>query len=245
MNTSFFHHRSLWTLDALSGTDVSALLDTASALKQAAKEGRPQRPLRGKNIAVMCESPTDPALQGFTAAASALGAHVAHIKPSNSRISQPGETHETAVVLGRLYDAIECEGMPLSVVQEVQRHAGCPVFNGLAASTHPLRVLGDLLTMREHINKPLSRTTLCLVADAASPEGSAWQWAAALTGLELRTTRQSAPADFLWDAQSASRCSDGRAELACSCHGEQAPLGPEQVANHQFTLQALLCSMVA
>ncbi len=245
MNHNFLNHRSLWSLDNLSSADVLALLDTASSLKKADQEGHPQRPLRGKNIAVMCESPSDPALGSFTAAAAALGAQVAHIRPSSSRITQANESHETAVVLGRLYDAIECEGMPLSLVQEVERSAGRPVFNGLAGANHPLRVLGDLMTMREHSAKPLSETTLCLLGDDHSPEGDAWRRAAALTGLGLRNEPSDTPPDFLWDAQSPSRCSDGRAELACSCPTEHLPLADEQVDNHRFILQALLCSTVA
>lgn len=245
MNYSFLNHRSLWSLDNLSSADVSTLLDTACTLKKAAEAGHPQRPLRGKNIAVMCESPTNPALKDFTAAANALGAQVAHIRPSSSRITQPSASHETALVLGRLYDAIECEGMPLALVQEVERTAGRPVFNGLAAATHPLRVLADLMTMREHSGKPLNETTLCLLGDASSAEGSAWKRAAALTGLELNVSHSPEPADFLWDEQSTARCSDGRAELSCSCPGKHGQLGSNQVANHQFTLQALLCSTVA
>ena len=245
MNYNFLNHRSLWSLDNLSSADVLALLDTASSLKKATQEGHPQRPLRGKNIAVMCESPSDPALASFTAAAAALGAQVAHIRPSSSRITQSAASHDTAVVLGRLYDAIECEGMPLSLVQEVERTAGRPVFNGLAAADHPLRVLGDLMTMREHSGKPLSQTTLHLLSDEHSPENDAWRRAAALTGLQLRTTPSDQAPDFLWDAQSPTRCSDGRAELACSCPGEHPPLAADQVDNHRFTLQALLCSTVA
>jgi len=245
MNHNFLDHRSLWSFDNLSSADVLALLDTASALKKADHEGHPQRPLRGKNIAVMCESPNDPALASFTAAATALGAQVAHIRPSRSRITQADASHETAVILGRLYDAIECEGMPLSLVQEVERTAGRPVFNGLADANHPLRVLGDLMTMREHSGKPLNQTTLCLLGDSQSPESKAWQRAATLTGLDLRSLPADTEPDFLWDAQSPTRCSDGRAELACSCPGEHVPLAGEQVDNHRFTLQALLCSTVA
>jgi len=245
MNHNFLSHRSLWSLDNLSSADVLAVLDTACSLKKADREGHPQRPLRGKNIAVMCESPSDPALASFTAAATALGAQVAHIRPSSSRITQPHESHETALVLGRLYDAIECEGMPLSLVQEVERTAGRPVFNGLAAADHPLRVLGDLMTMREHSGKPLSETTLCLLGDEHSPETAAWRRVAALTGLDLRPMPAGTQPDFLWDAQSPTRCSDGRAELACSCPSEHQPLADKQVDNHRFTLQALLYSTVA
>lgn len=245
MNHTFLNHRSLWSLDNLSSADVVVLLDTASSLKKADHEGHPLRPLRGKNIAVMCESPGDPALASFTSAATALGAQVAHIRPSSSRITQANAAHETAVVLGRLYDAIECEGMPLSLVQEFERTAGRPVFNGLAAANHPLRVLGDLMTMREHSNKPLNKTTLCLLGDEHSPESDAWRRAALLTGMDLRTTSSDTPPDFVCNAQSPSRCSDGRAELACCCLGEHVLLADEQVHNHRFTVQALLCSTLA
>lgn len=251
MNTSLLNHRSLWSLDTLSSADVSALLDTALALKQAELAGYPQRQLRGKNIAVMCESPDAPALHGFSAAAAALGARVAHIKPPVARTSP-----ETASLLAKLYDAIDCEGMPLPAVQDVERGTGRPVFNGLAEAAHPLRVLGDLMTLREHSGKPLNALTLCYVGDASSPAGDAWLQSAALTGLGLclasppaqqppparleRARRLAtgtgshlhlcepaqamhAAADFTWNEHDSARCSDGRVQLACTCSDTAAP----------------------
>lgn len=243
-------HRNLWSLDALTSGDLSSLLQTASSLKAAAAAGRPQQPLRGKNIAVMSEADDGPALQGFTAAASALGARVAHIRPSSSRITQPRESQETAQLLGRLYDAIECEGLPGPVVRDLERGAGRPVFNGLGEATHPLRVLGDLLTLREHSGKPFEEITVCFLGDAASPAARAWRQSAALAGFSLRVTAPGEPAgdgaDFIWDEHAGHRCADGRVELACGCTPDgapaHAPLGAEQMANHQYALQALLCS---
>lgn len=282
MTPSPLHHRSLWSLDNLSSLNLAALLDDALALKQAAQHGRPQQPLRGKNLAVMCESADDPALQDFTAAATALGARVAHIRPSNSRITQPGVAHETASMLGRLYDAIECEGMPLAVVRDVERGTGRPVFNGVAEAAHPLRVIGDLMTMREHTGKPLNHLSMVYVGDASSPTGDAWLQSAALAGLNLclasPTAQQPQPArleraqrvasetgarlrmceavdvpqgkaDFVWNERSPSLCSDGRVQLECACSNRHerphGVLGPTQVTNHHYALQALLCSTVA
>lgn len=282
MNPSNLNHRSLWSLDTLSSADVSALLDMALALKQAALAGQPQRPLRGKNIAVMSESPDTPALQDFTAAANALGAQVAHIKPSSSRLTQPGNSHDTTALLGRLYDAIECEGLPMSLVQEVERGTGRPVFNGVAEASHPLRVLADLMTMREHSGKPLNKVSLYVVGNGESPACDAWLQSAALTGLDLSITcplghrpeparlararkladdtgahlhllepGEPAPSqpDFKWNEHTGTRCPDGRVELACSCNGPAEPLhsslGPDQVANQKYALQALLCTTVA
>lgn len=237
------HHRSLWSLDGLTSRDLSSLLDTAQSLKAAAQAGHPQQPLRGKNIAVMSESNDGQALQGFTAAATELGARVAHIRPSSSQ--------ETAQLLGRLYDAIECEGLPGDMLRDLDRNAGRPVFNGLGEAGHPLRVLGDLMTLREHSGKPMKDITVSFRGNTGSPDARAWQKSAALAGFSLRmgeSAQGNECADFIWDDQHNDRCPDGRVELACGCtsHGAppHAPLGSEQMANQRYALQALLCSAV-
>lgn len=235
------HHRSLWSLDGLTSEDLASLLDIAQSLKAAAQAGRPQQPLRGKNIAVMSESADGQALQGFTSAATELGARVAHILPSRSR--------ETAQLLGRLYDAIECEGLPGDALRDLDRGAGRPVFNGLGEAGHPLRVLGDLMTLREHSGKPMKDITVCFRGNTSSPNARAWQQSAALAGFSLRMDEAADTADFVLDEHQNRRCEDGRVELSCSCCSEEtpahAPLGTEQMVNQRYALQALLCSAVA
>lgn len=134
MNHGLLHHRPLGSLDGLTSGDLSSLLQTAASLKAAAEAGQPQQPLRGKNIAVMSRTGDDEAVQSFTAAASALGARVSHIRP--------GASKETAPLLGKLYDAIECEGLPDDVVRDLERAAGRPVFNGLDGAAADLVALG-------------------------------------------------------------------------------------------------------
>ncbi|HEY0821162.1 MAG TPA: hypothetical protein VGD46_20450 [Rhizobacter sp.] len=134
MNPALLHHRKLVSLDTLSNGELSSLLRTAASLREAAESGHPQQPLRGKNIAVMSKTGDDQAAQSFTAAASALGARVSHILPAAS--------NDTAPLLGKLYDAIECEGLPDDVVRELERGAGRPVFNGLGDAAAQLVALG-------------------------------------------------------------------------------------------------------
>jgi ornithine carbamoyltransferase len=128
------HPRSLWSLDSLSGADLSSLVDTARRLRLAAESGQPEQPLRGKNIALMCEQADTPSALAFSAAAGGLGARVAHIRPSRSQIGPGTALQGTASVLGRLYDAIACEGLPPELVQAVAHGAGRPVIDGLAAA---------------------------------------------------------------------------------------------------------------
>ena len=124
--------------------DVDALLASARALQRAALSGHTQRPLRGKNLGLMCESDdADAAL--FRRAASELGAHVAHIRPSLSDLSTPGEVQHTARMLGRLYDAVECLGMAPALVQQMGAGAGVPVYDGIASPQHPTARLAALL----------------------------------------------------------------------------------------------------
>ncbi|MET0335410.1 MAG: hypothetical protein ABW190_14145 [Rhizobacter sp.] len=143
-------HRSPASLDALTGPGLLALLDTALSLRQADVEGRPMQPLRGKNIAVMGGQADDAAVQAVTHAAQALGARVAHILQHAGSSTGTATAHDTARLLGRLYDAIDCEDMPLSAVQDLERGTGRPVFNGLGAATHPVRALCEL--MAAHAN---------------------------------------------------------------------------------------------
>jgi ornithine carbamoyltransferase len=48
-------------------------------------------------------------------------------------------------MLGRLYDAVECQGMDSALVGQVGRDAGVPVYDSIAALTHPTAKLAELL----------------------------------------------------------------------------------------------------
>jgi ornithine carbamoyltransferase len=177
------HHRNLWSLDALSRTDVLALLDMAHALKRANAAGSAQRPLRGKNLAVLSDKTADGKSSDFQRAATELGAQVAHVRPGESRIE--GASH-AARLLGRLYDAIDCEGLDAATLQQIDREAGVPVFNGLADDAHPTRVFATLLDLQDRSGRPLSSLRVAFLGDPRTPRGDALLQAAALTGMELR-----------------------------------------------------------
>ncbi len=139
------HHLSLFNIEGLSAREVSALAECARALRRAGREGAVKPLLRGKNIGLLCEDQDSGDAVLFHHAATGLGAVVARIRPSVSRLTTPGEVHGTARVLGRLYDAVECQGLPRALVQQIEHAAGIPVYDGLVASTHPAGALSGLL----------------------------------------------------------------------------------------------------
>ena len=88
-------------------------------------------------------SASDAAL--FRRAAVELGAHVALIRPSLTELSTPQEVQHTARMLGRLYDAVECQGMAPDLVHQIGVDAGVPIYDGIASQHHPTAQLDGLL----------------------------------------------------------------------------------------------------
>lgn len=205
------HHRNLWTVESLSPTEIRDVLDTARRLRLAGQTGQAGAPLRGRNLALLHDNPPDHAADGLRSAALGLGAQVSHLRPSETRISPLGADPATARLLGRLYDAIDCEAMPAALVADVAREAGVPVFNGLGHVRHPTRVLAELLAMQEHSGKALDRLSVRFVGDPTSPCGDALLRAAAATGIELRVAspRDRWPPPEFWAQLKASAVARG------------------------------------
>ena len=80
--------------------------------------------------------------------------------PEESHIGHKETMKDTARVLGRMFDGIEYRGFSQDTVEELGRFAGVPVWNGLTDQWHPTQMLADVLTMRDHSDKPLERATL-------------------------------------------------------------------------------------
>ncbi|MBT2332341.1 ornithine carbamoyltransferase [Variovorax paradoxus] len=129
----------------LSPLDVASLLCRARILQRAALDRTTPKPLRGKNLGLLCEAQPDEAQALFRRAAEELGAHVAVIRSSLSLASAPQELQHTARTLGRLYEAVECQGLDPVLVQRIGQHAGIPVFEGAAVRGHPTGQLAELL----------------------------------------------------------------------------------------------------
>jgi len=138
-------NRSLPTFEEMSSRDVETVLGHARRLQQAALAGATQPLLRGKNLGLLRECDDDDEALLFRRAAGELGAQVACIRPSLSEQSTTQEVQHTARVLGRLYDALECQGLPHALVQQVGSSAGVPVYDGIASPEHPTARLAGML----------------------------------------------------------------------------------------------------
>src|SRR5215204_4001908 len=103
---------------------------------------------------------------------------------------------DTARVLGRMYDAIEYRGFSQDLVETLAKYAGVPVYNGLTDEFHPTQMLADVLTMREHTDKPLEQVAYAFLGDARNNMGRSLLETGAMLGMDVRIV---APKE-LWPA---------------------------------------------
>jgi ornithine carbamoyltransferase len=160
LNTTVLTHVSSANLQPLSAGDSEVLLGNARLLQRAAAPR--QTLLRGKKLALLCESEEGADAILFREAAAELGAHVSHVRPRLGDLRQPEDLQHTARMLGRLYDGIECQGLAHDLVELVGREAGIPVYDGLASERHPTARLAAMLDVAQPAARQLVLQTVLL-----------------------------------------------------------------------------------
>jgi len=184
--TSSLYGRSFLKELDFTGAEWLSLLDLAAALKTERRElgvGQPAR-LRGQCIALIFEKTSTRTRCSFEVAAAEQGAATTYLDSQGSQIGHKESIADTARVLGRLYSGIEYRGFGQERVEELARHAGVPVFNGLTNEWHPTQMLADQLTMREHGDKPLDQLKLAYIGDARSNVGNSVLVSSAMVGMD-------------------------------------------------------------
>ena len=179
-------NRSFLKLLDFTPQEIKFLLDLSFDLKKAKYSGTEQPTLKGKNIALIFEKTSTRTRCAFEVAAFDQGANVTYLGSSGSQIGVKESMKDTARVLGRMYDGIEYRGFGQSIVEELAKYAGVPVWNGLTDEFHPTQILADLMTMLEHSDKPLSQISFCYLGDARNNMGNSLMVGAAKMGMDFR-----------------------------------------------------------
>ncbi|MGM0913369.1 MAG: ornithine carbamoyltransferase [Pseudomonadota bacterium] len=179
-------NRHFLTLRDFTPQEIGFLLKLAADLKAAKYAGNEVPTLTGKDIALIFEKDSTRTRVGFEVAAYDQGARVTYLGPTGNHLGHKESVKDTARVLGRVYDAIEYRGFGQAIVEELAAHAGVPVYNGLTDEFHPTQILADLLTMQEHVDKPLREVSYVFVGDAANNMGDSLLIGGAKMGMDVR-----------------------------------------------------------
>lgn len=148
-------NRSLISIADLSPRKIAALLDRAEDMK-AERSGRggcafgDRLPLAGKSVAMIFEKPSTRTRVSLEVAATELGGHPLYLSANELQLGRGETIGDTARVLSRYVHGITARVFSHRTVEELAAHSSVPVINALSDQEHPLQILADLMTIREH-----------------------------------------------------------------------------------------------
>ena len=172
--------RHFLDLDRLETETLRRILDRAEGLR--AVDG--ERPLEGRMLALIFESPSTRTRVSFDVAMHQLGGQTVLLRGEETQLGRGETVADTARVLSRYVDAIMIRASRHEILLELAEHADVPVVNGLTDSSHPCQLMADILTFEQH-RGPIAGRTVAWSGDGNNVATS-WIHAAVRFGFELR-----------------------------------------------------------
>lgn len=177
--------RSLLSLLDFTPEEIRYLLDLAHDLKAKKKAGVYNYLLKNKNIALIFEKTSTRTRSAFEVAAHEEGAYVTNLDSINSQIGKKESIEDSAKVLGRFFDALQYRGYEQDTVEKLAKYSKIPVYNGLTDVDHPTQILADLMTIEEHIKKPLNKIKVVFTGDIRNNMTYAWMYGCSKMGMHF------------------------------------------------------------
>lgn len=172
--------RHFLDLEAIDSTTLRRTVDRARACK--GRSGA--RPLAGKTLAAIFESPSTRTRVSFEIAMRELGGETISLMPGDMQLGRGETVQDTARVLSRYVDAIMMRTVDADLLAELARSATVPVINGLTGKSHPCQLMADVMTFEEH-RGPIAGKSVAWSGDGNNV-ACTWIEAAARFAFELR-----------------------------------------------------------
>lgn len=206
------YKKNFLTLLDFTPAEIRAFLDTAAQLKKEKKEGVLHKVLEGKNIVLLFEKTSTRTRCAFEVAGMDLGMGVTFLDPGASQMGKKESLADTARVLGRMFDGIEYRGFDQSIVEQLAKYSGVPVWNGLTDQFHPTQILADLLTIEEKFGH-LKGINFTYFGDARFNMGNSLMIGCAKMGLNFTAC---APKELFPAPELVEKCRKIAAENGCT-----------------------------
>jgi len=172
--------RHFLDLDQFDSAELRRILDLGVAYKN----GRRDRPLAGKTLAMIFEKPSTRTRVSFEVAMRHLGGDTIFLDAVDTQLGRGETVADTARVLSRYVDAIMIRTNESRKLEELAEHATVPVINGLTDASHPCQVMADVMTLQEK-KGPLAGRIVSWSGDGNNVAAS-WVHAAVRFGFTLR-----------------------------------------------------------
>jgi ornithine carbamoyltransferase len=172
--------RHFLDLDQFDSAELRRILDLGVAYKN----GRRDRPLAGKTLAMIFEKPSTRTRVSFEVAMRHLGGDTIFLDAADTQLGRGETVADTARVLSRYVNAIMIRTKESGKLDELAHHATVPVINGLTDASHPCQLMADVMTLQEK-KGPLAGKAVAWSGDGNNVAAS-WVHAAVRFGFTLR-----------------------------------------------------------
>jgi ornithine carbamoyltransferase len=159
------------------------MIDRALVLRQNHRNGKRERTLEGRTLAMYFEKPSLRTHVTFEAGMGQLGGHAILLKPDQIGIGTRESPEDVARALSRWVDCLVARTFSHELVEQLARDATIPIVNGLTDLLHPCQAMADLVTIAG-VMKPTD-ATIAYVGDGNNVANSLILIAAVL-GLRVR-----------------------------------------------------------
>lgn len=154
--------RNLLSLKDLTKKEFLEIIELAEELKK-----NPKKCVNAMSCKTMLMIFSKPSLRthlSFDIAMYQLGGHAIYYDLSHSTLGKKESIKDFASVISRYVDVIVARLYSHKDIEEIAKYADVPVINGLTDSYHPCQIVGDFLTIKEHLGS--TKKTICYIGDA-------------------------------------------------------------------------------
>lgn len=171
--------RDLLTVMDLTPDEILSIFRFARKLKRDYKKGIHRNYMKNRSLAMIFEKSSTRTRVSFEAGMTQLGGHALFLSGADIQLGRGETVEDTARVLSRYVQGVMIRTFEHDKVENLARHAGIPVINGLTDSHHPCQALTDYFTIYER-NRDIRPVKMTYIGDGNNVANSLIQTAALL-----------------------------------------------------------------
>jgi ornithine carbamoyltransferase len=173
--------RDLLSIADLGRDEITSVLELAARAKQGEDLGEP---LRGRNLALIFQRPSNRTRVSFEVAINRLGGHPIALFGDEIRLGERETASDIARILDRYADGVIARLVSQRDLVAIAAAVRGPVISGMTDTEHPCQLLADLMTVLETTGR-IAGARVAYIGDGNNVCTS-WLYAAAICGIDLR-----------------------------------------------------------
>lgn len=117
------------------------------------KSNRLNKLLEGKSLGMIFQKRSTRTRISTEVGMTFLGGHALFLGKDDIQLGENESLRDSSLVFSRFVDGVLARVFGHEIVEEMAKYSSIPIINALSDKYHPLQILADLLTIKEHFNE--------------------------------------------------------------------------------------------